>query len=152
MLQLYRFHYLKKDILQLENMQKFGLCMATKLWAYPWDYVLYKSQVNSLEIHRTITHLCTLFKLFHQLGYAECTVSLRSNCSHRISHHLTLCQPFCQTNLHYLFPPLYFSPSGISLIYLFHLWSLIEIVWIEVCFVCIYVFMFFTYLLLLELL
>ena len=57
--------YLKNDILQQENVQKFGLCMATKLWAYPYDYVLYRSQLNSLEIHRTITRLCTLFILFH---------------------------------------------------------------------------------------
>ena len=47
--------------------------------------------------------MCTLLKLSHQLGYAECTVivTLRSNCTHRVSRHLTLCQPFCQTNLHY---------------------------------------------------
>ena len=93
--------YLKKDILQLENVQKFGLHMANKLWAYPYDYVLCRSQLHSLEIRRTIAHLCTLFMLFHQLGYAECTVSLRSNRSHQTSHHLSLCQPFCRTNLYY---------------------------------------------------
>ena len=46
----------------------FGLCMATKLWAYPYDYVLYRSQLNSLEIRRTITGLCNLFILPHQFG------------------------------------------------------------------------------------
>ena len=102
---------MKKDILQLENVQKFGLRMATKLWTYPYDYVLYRSQLHSLEIRRTITRLCTLFILFHQLGYAECSVSLRSNRSHRTSHHLTLCQPFCRTNLYYYS----FLPDTLSL-------------------------------------
>ena len=38
-----------------------------------------RSQLHSLEIRRTIARLCTLFLLFHQLGYADCTVSLRVN-------------------------------------------------------------------------
>ena len=64
--------YLKKDILQLKNVQKFGLCMATKLWAYPYDHVLYRSQLNSLEIRRTITRLCTLFKIRYTFYVSAC--------------------------------------------------------------------------------
>ena len=69
--------YLKKNTLQLEN--EFGLHMAIKLWTYPYHYVLYRSKLSSLENYRTIAHLCTLYKLFHRLVYAECIVSLRQN-------------------------------------------------------------------------
>ena len=90
--------YLKKDIFHLENVQKFGLRMTTKMWTYPYHYLLYRSHLNSLESRRSIARLCTLFKLLHQLDYAQCTVSLRSNHSHRTNHHLILCQPFCRSN------------------------------------------------------
>ena len=33
--------------------------MATKLWIHSYDYVLYRSHINSLENRRTITRLCT---------------------------------------------------------------------------------------------
>ena len=94
--------YLKKDIFHLENVQKFGLRMATKMWTYPYHYLLYRSHLNSLESRRSIARLCTLFKLLHQLDYAECTVSLRSKyIAIKLGLHLTLCQPFCQSNFSY---------------------------------------------------
>ena len=49
--------YLKKDILQQEHVQTFCLHVATKLWNYPYHYVPYRSQLNSLENHRTVARL-----------------------------------------------------------------------------------------------
>lgn len=93
--------HLKKNILELENVQKFGLRMATKLWQYPYEYVLQRTQITTLENRRNIARLCELFKIIHKISCTECTVNLKPIHSHRTSHHLTLCRPFCHTNLHY---------------------------------------------------
>ena len=71
---------------------------------YPICLCSLQITLNSLEIlqdNRTFMYtIQTISSTELRRMYCD-SVSLRSNCSHQTSHHLTLCQPFCWTNLYY---------------------------------------------------
>jgi len=95
--------YLKKDIKQLEDVEKFALKMITMQWDLGYQDLLRISDISSLQSRRVQSSLCTLFKIVHGLCYCPPNfVTPRQNYSERTNRQLLLQQPYARTN-HYLF-------------------------------------------------
>ena len=95
--------YLKKDIKQLEDVEKFALKMITMQWDLGYQDLLRISDISSLQSRRVQSSLCTLFKIVHGLCYCPPNfVTPRQNYSERTNRQLLLQQPYARTN-HHLF-------------------------------------------------
>jgi len=99
--------YLKKDIKQLEDMEKFALKMITMQWDLGYQDLLGILDITSLQSRRVQSSLCTLFKIVHGLIYSPPNfVTPRQNYSERTNRQLLLQQPYAHTNQYqFLFVP-----------------------------------------------
>ena len=61
--------YLKKDIKQLEDVEKFASKMITMQWDLGYDDLVRISDISSLQSRQVHSSLCTLFKIVHGLCY-----------------------------------------------------------------------------------
>ena len=61
----------KKDIIMLDNVQKFACRMATKFWDSGYEDLLEIVHLPSLECRRLETRLCLLYKIVHKLCYFD---------------------------------------------------------------------------------
>ena len=69
--------YLKKNIKQLEEVEKFALKMITRQWDLGYQALLELVELTPLQDRRVQSSLCTMFKIVHGLSYSPPNSLLR---------------------------------------------------------------------------
>ena len=90
--------HLQHDIQQLENVQKFGLRVCTKLWQSDYSELLELTGVPSLANRRLYSCLCCVYKIINNLCFFPSDILSpldRRTCNTRA---ILLHQPFARTN------------------------------------------------------
>ena len=87
--------HLRKDINQLEGVQKFGLRICTKQWDLSYDELLSNFGVPTLNDRRLYLKLATMYKIVHDLVFPPVFVR-RSTRAYVNSN--SFVQPFAHTN------------------------------------------------------
>ena len=89
--------HLVKDIIKLENVQKFAMKMCSKQWDMGYQDLLELSQLPTLQNRRLYLKLCTLYKIIHGYFYFPPNVFVPQVSRYNSSLPL-LNQPLARTN------------------------------------------------------
>ena len=90
----------KKDIVALENVQKFALKVSLKQWTLSYEDMLDRANIPSLSSRRKNLSLCQLYNIVHSgVGPPIFSITYRPVCyNHRSNNTRLLYQPFAHTS------------------------------------------------------
>ena len=88
----------QKDIIPLQRVQKFTLCICAKQWDLGYAELLNRFKVLNLGDHRNYLSLCTMYKVVSELVYFPHDVFVPRTTTLRSSYKLLYHQPFAHTN------------------------------------------------------
>ncbi len=69
--------YLRKDIKQIEDVQKFALKVCTKNWGTSYNFLLSNCNLNTMADRRNTSRLCILFKIVSDISYSNLVTTSR---------------------------------------------------------------------------